>query len=141
MPNTGFGMEMRMNDYQNIFDDEALRQLFPATRTDRFFEALLGDSTEGAYDIALRYLQCRHDRLDFELHLMRRQGKCLACNLTYGLPQVFTRHPVIDINGLAKAIDTLLNGRMSVSGWELGRTKEVSNDLHVIPFTLSLNGD
>ncbi len=49
-------------------------------------------------------------RLHFDLQLKERPGKCLACNVTYGLPQVFTRHPVIDLKGVVREIETLLNG-------------------------------
>jgi len=126
--------------YSRIFSPEVLSRLFPSDRTDRFFKALLGDATEGAYDIRLAFK--RHDsrkqKLHFELQLKERPGKCLACNVTYGLPQVFSRHPVIDLKGVVCEIETLLDGSAKCVDWTLHGTQPVSRDLHVIPFTLTL---
>jgi len=138
MNDSGLEMDHTTNRFRDIFSDGALLKLFPEDRADLFFEALFGDPAEGAYDIRLRYTGCNGVRLEFALHLKRRPDKCLACNLTYGLPQVFTRHPVIDLKGLVRGINSLLNGGMRVSGWELGRTQEISKDLHQIPLFLTL---
>ena len=75
-----------------VLDKAFLESVFPPERTEAFFDALFGGAEEGAYDIVL---VCRSEgegkaELAFELH--QRPGKCLACNLTYGLPQVFQRH-------------------------------------------------
>ena len=72
-----------------VLDKAFLESVFPPERTEAFFDALFGGAEEGAYDIVL---VCRSEgegkaELAFELH--QRPGKCLACNLTYGLPQVF----------------------------------------------------
>ena len=80
----------------------------------------------------------RENRLEFELHLVQRAGKCLNCHLTYGLPKVFSRHPVINISGLVQNIDKLIDGFARCTDWQLGNTREVSNDLHVIPLTILL---
>lgn len=119
-----------------IFTEEKTRQLFPPERANQFFEALFGDAEEGAYDITLHFdgQQSRDNRLVFELRLRQRPGRCLACNLTYGLPEVFSRHPVIDIKGLVAAIGAELGG--AASAWNLGRTREQSRELHVIPLLL-----
>lgn len=128
--------------YSRIFKPEALSRLFPRDRADRFFEALLGDAKEGAYDILLAFK--RHDskrqKLHFELQLKERPGKCLACNVTYGLPQVFSRHPVINLKGVVADIEALLDGSAKCVDWTLHGTQSVSRDLHVIPFTLTLDG-
>ena len=121
-----------------MFDSPTLQKLFPADRADRFFDALLGDASSGAYDIRLKFIEKNDHLLNFEFHLEQRPGKCLACNLTYGLPQVFARHPVIDIGGLVQKIDQKLNGSFRCSDWKLGATREVSKVLHVIPFTIYL---
>lgn len=128
-------MQERANQ---VFSKEKTRQLFPPERTAAFFEALFGDADEGAYDITLHFdgQQSRDDRLAFELRLHQRPGHCLACNLTYGLPEVFSRHPVINIKGLVEAIGAEL-GRQA-SAWKLGRTKELSSELHIIPLTVTL---
>jgi hypothetical protein len=139
---------MTTNSYKNIWTSEALRELFPDTRTDAFFDALYGDAAEGAYDISLKFVRQTESAqnetaqpeqaLMFEFHLTRRPEKCLRCSLTYGLPQVFARHPVIDVKGLIKKIDKQLNGLARCRDWKLGETKEMSDALHVIPLTVYL---
>ena len=130
---------MKAEEFSDIFTQNVLQQLFPENRTDQFFDALYGDSAEGTYDISLKFKSHRPNRLDFELHLLQRPGKCLHCSLTYGLPQVFSRHPVIDINGLVGKIDHLLNGRAQCAGWQIGNTLEKSGELHAIPLTILLD--
>jgi hypothetical protein len=127
-------------DYSRIFSPDVLSRLFPSDRADQFFEALLGDATEGAYDIQLTFRG--HDpgkrKLHFQLQLKERPGKCLACNVTYGLPRVFSRHPVINVKGLVREIEALLNGSARCVDWTLHGTEAISRELHVIPFTLTL---
>ena len=127
-------------DYQTFFTAEVLQQLLPLHRADQFFEALYGGLEEGAYDIRLVFK--RHDpgrnALVFELELQERPGKCLACNLTYGLPQVFSRHPVLNLKGVALEIEKVLQGKARCRSWSLGRTNPRSQTLHVIPFILTL---
>lgn len=125
-------------DFARIFSPEQLSAIFPPTRADDFFEALLGDTEDGAYDIALAFNKGTPTELVFEFQLARRPGKCLACNLTYGLPQVFARHPRIDVGGVVLEIDRILDGQARCAGWRLGSTEEISKDLHVIPFFVSL---
>ncbi len=122
-----------------LFTPEVLKRLFPEDRTNQFFDALLGDAEEGAYDISLVYKGEIEDALNFELQLCERPGRCLSCSLTYGLPEVFTRHPIINIAGLVDEIDRLLAGRAKTTGWSLGRTREVSSSIHVIPLTVTLD--
>ena len=121
-----------------MFNRDALKELFPEERTDRFFGSLFGDPSEGAFDISLEFEGRKGNRLHFQFHLKQKPGKCFACNLTYGLPQVFSRHPVIDVEGLVKRIDRLLGEQAACHGWEMGDTREVSRNLHVIPFTVTL---
>jgi hypothetical protein len=121
---------------KDIFTEETLAQLFPADRSDAFFDALYGDKDEGAYDISLAYVASDEDILEFELRLKQRPGKCLACNLTYGLPEVFGRHPLININGLARQIEALVDG-LKISGWKLGHTRERSRQLHTVPLVFT----
>ena len=130
-----FGGEF-MSPYGRIFTEDTLRTIFPPERTEAFFEALFGDAEEGSYDIALAYDGADGQVLNFELKLAQRPGKCLACNLTYGLPQVFSRHPVINVNGIADAVARAA-GAPSAE-WELGNTRELSRELHVIPLTITL---
>ena len=127
-------------DYQALFTPEVVQQLLPLDRADQFFEALYGGLEEGAYDIRLVFK--RHDpgrnSLEFELELQERPGKCLACNLTYGLPQVFSRHPVLNLKGVALEIEKVFQGKARCRSWSLGRTNPRSQTLHVIPFILTL---
>jgi len=130
---------MFVENIDQLFTETALRHLFPAKRADAFFEALYGDAAEGAYDITLSFHGLKENALEFRFDLHRRPGKCLACNLTYGLPQVFSRHPIIDIGGLVRDIEKRLAGKATCSRWELGETTEISSDLHVVPLTVFLD--
>ncbi|MFH1154267.1 MAG: pancreas/duodenum homeobox protein 1 [Pseudomonadota bacterium] len=129
---------MTHNDASALFSETVLTSLFPKERANQFFEALYGDSRDGAYDISLAFSKLENKQLSFEFKLKQRAGKCLACNLTYGLPTVFSRHPVINLNGLQKDINTILNGNASCTRWNIGNTREISNRLHVIPITFHL---
>lgn len=119
-----------------IFTEETIAALFPSDRADAFFEALFGGAEDGAYDIRLVFRNAEAETLNFAFELHQRPGKCLACNLTYGLPQVFMRHPVINLRGIATEIGKL-------AGWEdnpsfrLGNTEEHSSKLHIIPFSIT----
>jgi hypothetical protein len=121
-----------------IFTSELLRQLFPAQRTADFFEALFGDAEEGAYDIALTFKGGNSRSLNFSIDLHERPGRCLACNLTSGLPEVFAKHKVINIEGLVAEIEKKLDGRAKCSAWTLGRTQQVNRSLHCIPLQITL---
>lgn len=125
-----------MSRYGHIFTDDILRTIFPEERANAFFDALFGDAEEGSYDIALAYAGDSGERLDFELRLTQRPGKCLACNLTYGLPQVFSRHPIINVPGIADEVAR--HAGSDGAAWELGATREISRELHVIPLTITL---
>jgi len=124
--------------FDSLFAPETMAVIFPGDRADRFFEALLGDSGEGAYDIGLDFAGADADHLYFEFQLRRRPGKCLTCSLTSGLPHVLARHPVIDLAGVVRQIDRRLNGRLRCGAWQLGKTREVSRRLHVVPLTVRL---
>lgn len=125
-----------MAQYGEIFTEDKLAAIFPAERTNDFFEALFGDAEEGSYDIALDFAGNTGSALDFELQLNQRPGKCLACNLTYGLPQVFSRHPIINVQGIADAVAEAAGE--SAASWELGTTREVNKQRHVIPLKIKL---
>ncbi|MCF8127936.1 MAG: pancreas/duodenum homeobox protein 1 [Deltaproteobacteria bacterium] len=125
-------------ELKDLFTREDLKSLFPEGRDNMFFESLFGDADEGAFDIRLSYKALHENALHLEFQLRQRPGKCLACNLTYGLPQVFKRHPVINVNGVVEEIGKRLDGKFRCSGWELGATRELSRELHVIPLFVSL---
>ena len=126
-----------MND---VFTAEVLQELFPVQRADEFFEALFGDADEGAYDISLSFQG--HDEtkntLNFNLDLHERPGCCLACNLTSGLPDVFSRHKVINIKGLVIDVEKKLDGKIKCETWKLGRTQQPQKSLHSIPLQIDL---
>lgn len=128
------------NNINKIFTKEILEDLLPPQRSDEFFEALYGDADEGAYDISLSFksYDSVQNKLSFELQLYERPGKCLACNLTYGLPQVFSRHPLLNIQGMVEKIITLLGADIKSTGWELGRTRTAAANMHSIPLTIHL---
>lgn len=122
-----------------LFTPEYLQQIFPTSRADEFFEALFGDADEGAYDISLSYQGCQENAIHLELQLKERPGHCLACNLTQGLPTVFSRHPVINIQGVVDMVGEGLNGEIQCTDWSLGYTQQKSSGLHAIPLTISIS--
>ncbi len=130
---------MAMQNVENLFTSEVIAELFPKERTDQFFEALFGDVNEGAYDIYLTFIKQEGDTLHFEFQLQQRPGKCLSCSLTYGLPRVFQRHPIINIKSLVARIENLLDSKARCADWELGRTRDDSPQRHAIPFRIFLD--
>jgi len=129
---------MTHNDFTDLFGSETCRELLPPTTADQFFDALFGDASEGSYDIALSYDGSDNDSLQFSIELHERPGHCLACNLTYGLPEVFSRHPIININGLVERIGERLGDRGDTGDWKLGTTRQQGNSLHIIPLVIDL---
>lgn len=131
-----------MNNPDTVFaDDKVLAQLLPKERSNDFFEALFGDAEEGSYDISLRYdgYDAASRSLRFYLDLHQRPGKCLVCNLTHGLPEVFSRHPIINIKGLAEDAAKLLGPEVESTGWKLGSTQQQEAARHCIPLTISIS--
>ena len=130
-----------MSNFEAVFDDQALTELFPANRANDFFEALFGDADEGAYDIKLSFsdYDAGANTLRFFLDLHERPGRCLVCNLTYGLPEVFGRHPVIDVKGLVADIEKKLDGKANCADWNLGTTVQKEKSLHSIPLNIQLS--
>ncbi len=127
---------MNQTGLEKIANQEFLDTLLPPEKSDHFFEALYGDASEGAYDIRLECLSVSSDRIVLAFNLIQRPGKCLVCNLTYGLPTVFQRHPLIDIKGMVSKIE---ESGLNISSWRLGETEENSSSLHVIPLYLNLS--
>lgn len=128
-------------EFSSIFSDQVLRNILPEARADQFFEALYGDIQEGAYSIGLKFKGYDSTRniLLFDLELKERPGKCLVCNLTYGLPEVFSRHPIINIKGLVKELEKLLGDGFRCAEWSLGQTRPISKDLHTIALMIKID--
>ena len=129
---------MPTDTIETVLTPENLARIFPQERSDDFFEALFGDASEGAYDIELAYRQYDGHTLTMDLLLHERPNCCLACNLTQGLPQVFSRHPVINISGVVRELDALLGDHATCGDWSLGHTEQRSGSLHVIPLTITV---
>lgn len=127
-------------EIKNIFSEDVCARLFSPERTDEFFDAMFGDASEGSYDINLKFQDYSPDKneLHFVLELNERPGKCLACNLTFGLPEVFSRHPVINIKGLAEDIDRELGDKLQVKDWALGSTRSIAKSTYAIPLTIKV---
>jgi hypothetical protein len=91
-------------------------------------------------DISLSFIDYDSGQktLAFELQLHERPGKCLACNLTYGLPEVFSRHPLLNIKGMVEKIESLLGGEAKCISWKLGTTQTPAASMHAIPLTIRL---
>ena len=127
---------MNQAELKNIFTQDFCDTLLPPERSDEFFEALYGDASDGAYDIRLELLSANNDRVVLAFNLIQRAGKCLVCSLTYGLPTVFMRHPLINIKGM---IQQIKDTGVPVKDWQLGSTEEDTTTLHVIPLYIDLN--
>jgi len=130
---------MAEKNLSSLFSQDRLNKLFSKDRTGRFFEALYGSAEDGDYDIELTFEAQNHEELQFEFRLREKPGRCLRCSVTDGLTQVFSRHPVIDIQGMVKDINHILNSRARCTEWRVGMTREILTDLHVIPLTLYLD--
>lgn len=129
---------MTNDTFSDLFTTETCRELLPSGTADAFFDALFGDASEGSYDIALSYRGSDSESLQFNIELHERPGHCLACNLTYGLPEVFSRHPIINVSGIVEKIGEHLGERGNTGDWRLGHTKQQSQSLHVIPLVIDL---
>ena len=129
---------MTSDTFDTLFTKETLQKIFPKERANDFFDALLGDASEGSYDIELAFGGVDDNSLTMELLLHERPGCCLACNLTQGLPQVFSRHPIIGVNSIVKDIDELIGDKARCGEWSLGYTEQRSSSLHVIPIKIAL---
>lgn len=130
---------MTTDTITTVLTKENLESIFPKERADDFFEALFGDANEGSYDIELAYRESKGDTLIMDLLLHERPNCCLACNLTQGLPQVFSRHPIINITGIVRELDALLGDEYKCGDWSLGYTEQYSSSLHAIPIKIALN--
>jgi hypothetical protein len=131
---------MATDKFKHLFTPSLLLELFPADRSNRFFEALYGDIEEGAYDISLEYegYSAPDNALHFLFKLTERPGKCLACHLTHGLPEVFARHPLIGVAELVKWIDQRLGGLADCGDWRLERTRTISRKIYGVPLLITL---
>ncbi len=127
-----------MKDISTTLTADVLQEIFPKERSDDFFDALFGDANEGAFDIELSYKELNGNTLNMELLLHERPGRCLACNLTQGLPQVFSRHPIINVEGVVQEITNRLGDEVTCKEWSLGYTQQPSRSLHSIPLTIIL---
>lgn len=130
---------MNTDNFSTILSKETLAQVFPKERSNEFFDALFGDASEGSYDIELGFRGVQNDTLTMDLLLHERPNCCLACNLTQGLPQVFSRHPIINIEGVVREIDTLLGDDVQCGEWSLGYTEQQQSSLHVIPINIKIS--
>lgn len=126
-------------DFELIFTREKLDVLFPQERTDAFFDALFGGAEDGSYDISVDFVKGNAKEAQFAFVLRQRPGKCLACNLTYGLPQVFMRHPIINLKGFVESVARELQTDPGAIKYELGPTREQSREMHIIPIYIRFN--
>ncbi|MCP4022630.1 MAG: pancreas/duodenum homeobox protein 1 [Desulfobacteraceae bacterium] len=120
---------------EKVFTQDYLDSLLPLEKSNQFFEALYGDALEGAYDIRLKLIRVNPDKIILSFELAQRPGKCLVCSLTYGLPNVFERHPIINIKGM---VDRMTQDGIQIKNWRFGQTEEQSSELHQIPLYLDL---
>ncbi|KPA16928.1 hypothetical protein MHK_002848 [Candidatus Magnetomorum sp. HK-1] len=128
-----------INRLSEIFSKNTLNKIFPPDRTDLFFEALLGDASEGAYDLRLLFQGADKNVLHFAFELQERPGHCLVCSLTYGLPHVFSKHPIINVDGIVNQIKEKIGENIKVTSWSLERTIQQTKNIHIIPLTITLD--
>jgi hypothetical protein len=131
-------MSSRTDTLHSIFSQEKMDTIFPPERTNAFFDALFGDAEEGAYDIRLAFDRAENNRLHFNFELHQRPGRCLACNLTHGLPKVFERHPIINVKGLVAQIDALMDHNGRCSSWKIGKSYQISRQVHAVPLIIDI---
>lgn len=132
-------LHIMMNEaLKTVLSKDNLAEIFPSSRSNDFFEALFGDADEGSYDIELAYRELSGNTLIMELRLHERPNRCLACNLTQGLPQVFSRHPIINVQGIVKDLQKLLEKTCRLTSWSLGYTEQHKRSLHVIPLKIAV---
>jgi hypothetical protein len=124
-------------ELQHKFSQNILDQIFPLDKTNEFFEAMLGDASEGAYDIRLIYQGIKDNVLHFAFALSQRPEKCLVCSVTYGLPQVFKRHRIINMENIVNQIKAIL-GNVNILSWELQPTQPIENNVHLVPLHITL---
>jgi len=129
---------MSTDNYAAVFTPEVMARLLPLERSDEFFAALFGDPTAGAYDISLDFEGHKNGNLNFALKLNQRPGQCLVCSLTRGLPEVFRRHPVINLAGIAREVGKMIGHEDEKITWRLAPTRQHSTALHSIPFIIEL---
>jgi len=125
-------------DLEHLFDEKTLEELLPREQVEAFFEAFYFGE-EPAYDLSLGFRGVRGNLLLLELQLKARPNQCLACNLTWGLPGVMERHPMLNLEGVVRRLESKLPEGMKVASWELGATEQKNPDLHVIPFLIRLS--
>ncbi|MBU1196590.1 MAG: pancreas/duodenum homeobox protein 1 [Proteobacteria bacterium] len=126
---------MDQKEIEQRLTQDFLDTLMPPEKSDQFFEALYGDASEGAYNIRLKFKKADEKQIVLMFDLTKRPGKCLVCSLTYGLPTVFSRHPLINIKNL---VEKIKEKGIDVAGWRLGETQERNSSNHMIPFYLDL---
>ncbi len=124
-----------MQGIEKLLGPETLNELLPRQNVESFFESFYFGE-EPAYDLSLGFGGISGDLLRLELLLKARPGQCLACNLTWGLPEVMAKHPMLDLAGMIKRLEEKL--AVNVASWELGPTEERGADLHVIPILVRL---
>lgn len=132
---------MNPQSFSRSMTGETLAKLFPPEKSDSFFEAFYGDAGDSHFDLRLAFDRADENTLYFRFQLIERPGKCLACNLTFGLPHVLERHPVINLPGLVREILREAEIEASDPRWSLGQTIQTSSSLHEIPLVIQLDPD
>jgi len=122
-----------------MFSEEWIKGLLPRKKIEAFFEAFYFGE-EPAYDLELGLgeVSLEQKRIRLDLRLLARPGRCLACNLTWGLPPVLEKHPLLNLEEIVRRIEERLPEGLKVKNWELGAVREINSELHVIPLWIYL---
>lgn len=127
-----------MPEARELFTEEWAKTVFPPERTEAFFDALYAGAEEPAFDIALRFVKEENHEYEFSFDLLAKPDRCLVCHITYGLPHVFSRHPIINIKGIVADIGAALQKSPEEMAWELKATTEESPTLFRIPLVVTV---
>lgn len=119
---------------QDDISQKTLDEIFSEERANDFFDAFYGGAEEAAFTLSLVLREMEQDKAVFMFELKRREGHCLKCNLTYGLPEVLKKHKIINLPEIAANLAKRLG--FAEYEWKLGRVEEVNNDLQIIPLTI-----
>ncbi|WP_456370168.1 hypothetical protein [Thermodesulfatator atlanticus] len=118
-------------------DEAFIKSLLPRERIDEFFEAFyFGEEPAYFLELGLREWAPEAGKIVLELRLLARPGMCLACNLNSGLPAVFKKHPILNLEGIVQEIAQKIGPEYQVLSWDLVWTEQINHDLHVIPLVI-----
>ena len=114
-------------------DNTYLSELFPQEKGEAFFQNQYFGTTDAFFDITLVCEKETSQSVDLLFELHQRHGHSLS--QSYCLGKIFACNPDIDAAGIAAQIAQRKGWKKFT--WKMGMTRELSNSLHGIPFTIT----